>query len=75
MGILISCICIEFGVAVKNPEDEKECIKMVKESVANKRLLTVFKLDPADLSRDLDIAILEALLKGEMKIVLRQDYV
>ncbi|XP_039250889.2 transient receptor potential cation channel subfamily M member-like 2 isoform X1 [Styela clava] len=37
---------------------------MVKRCISSKNLLTVFDYDPNDLSRDLDIAILEALLKA-----------
>ena len=59
---------------IKEVFGDKNIVKnwqMVKESLVNRDLVTVFDLNPASANqahRDIDYAILQALLKGNNKI-------
>ena len=46
------------------PEAHKEFVELVKECVGERDHMTVFRMDSSDSAREIDLVILQALLKG-----------
>ena len=57
-----------------NDKDLNKRIQWVKDIVANPDLVSIFEMDSKDSARDVDLAILKALLKGQTSFYTEQGW-